>query len=172
MACALCGSTAAGERFSGLDLCGVCRQADPAPALRGQDIQVDFSVALGWFGARSSCVHDDRELYVCCVPELLPHKVLKFVVAEVEVGDPVFDDAVYVRTNAPDRAALLLAHEGVQSAVLGILAGARRNDMGFHHVTLEDGCVVVRTRHGLPHTEEQIRDLRLETAALLLHLTG
>ena len=168
MNCSLCACEASPTlRISGLDLCEDCCQADPSEALAQRGLPVEFDDRLGYFSAGAGISHADPEFHISCRPELFVHKLEKLVHAEVQVGDPAFDDRVFIRTSKPGLAAHVLADEGVQSALLALLSGLMVDDLP-NHVSFETGSLRIQTRPqgGLP--PELFQQLKLETAALLV----
>ncbi|MBW2258327.1 MAG: hypothetical protein JRI25_27530 [Deltaproteobacteria bacterium] len=89
---------------------------------------------------------------------------------EVEVGEPVFDRKVYVRTSDPARASEVLANDGVQSALLALLTGVRVNEVVGNHVTLKGPTLTISMKPLGGITPERIQELKTETVALALHL--
>jgi len=112
----------------------------------------------------------DPDFYLKCVPELWYHKLIRLVSNEVEVGEPVFDRKVYVRTSDPARASEVLANDGVQSALLALLTGVRVNEVVGNHVTLKGPTLTISMKPLGGITPERIQELKTETVALALHL--
>jgi hypothetical protein len=54
--------------------------------------------------------------------EHLGHKLIKLFSDELQAGDPIFDDRIYVDTEQRDATAALLASETIQSALLQLVA--------------------------------------------------
>ncbi|TNE90971.1 MAG: hypothetical protein EP330_06805 [Deltaproteobacteria bacterium] len=172
-ACALCGEPA-DQRFSGLDLCAVCLTSDPSAALAGRGVPAEFARTLGAFNAGLGIPGAPADFRLQCVPEMLHHKAMKLFSSEVQVGDPSFDQLVYVRTSDAATARSVLASEGVQSALIGLLRDTRANDLRGSHVTLEGPTLTVQVvpRQVMLTDEDEYRRYELETAALALHLTA
>jgi len=171
--CALCRKpwpADALDRISGLDLCGNCRLDEPTRALGSHGIIVEWDVRLGWFNAGLGLPNADADFHLSCVPEMITHKILKWVVHEVEVGDPAFDKAVYVRTSDRERAAKLLANEGLQSCMLTFLTAVRVNELASNHVTLKGPTLTLASRPLGSLPPERVQALKVETAVLALHL--
>ena len=172
MKCALCQLPDRGGllRRSGLDLCTACLSRDPTKALAARGIPAEWDTALLRFSAGLGIPGLDPTFTLSCTPEHLGHKVVKLLSHEVQVGDPVFDDRIYVRTSDPVRAEAFLSREGVQSALLALLGDVRANDLGGNTVSLEGPTLTVgvRPNGGLPPV--RVTDLQIETAALALHL--
>jgi len=172
--CSLCDVEHAADqldRVSGLDLCTACRITDPTEALRARGIAVEWSARLGWFHAGLGLPHADADFRLVCVPEQLHHKVLKWVVHEVEVGDPLFDRRVYIRTSDPTRAKQLLEAEGLQSALIVFLTDVKVNELLNNHVTLDGPTLTIATRPMESLTPARIQALKIEAAALALPLS-
>jgi len=171
--CALCGAESAQDdlaRVSGFDFCATCRSTDPTEALAALGIPVEWDTQMMRFCAGLGIPGQAPGFRLRCVPELATHKVWKLVSHEVEVGDPTFDARIYVRTSHPDAAAELLSIEGVQSALLSLLTDVRVNELVGNHVTLEGPTLTISMRPIGGAPPERIQELKLETAALALHL--
>lgn len=172
MECSLCGLEAVStERVAGLDLCTSCR-ADPEAPLRSHDIVIEWTVSMGVFSASASGARIDPSLGFTCATQGLHHRAIKLFVDEVEVGDPIFDDRVYVRASDREGTAAVLASEGVQSAILTFLVGMRNDRFVFSHVTVDDGRVTVRAIPMDGVSEDVELELRWNLAALVAHLNG
>lgn len=170
MTCDLCPRTeAAPTRRAGLMLCTTC--VTPTPT-RLEDYGVEVAVDhRGHTFAAQAAIHGlPNDLHMRFVPQGMHHTLLKWVVDEVEVGDPTFDDAVYVKTNDPERTATLLGDERVQSVLLGLLVGLRSDQLAPSHVTVRDGSLTVRCtpRRGLG--DGTLEDLHWYVAGLAMHL--
>lgn len=158
------------DRFAGLDICSTCATSDPEPLMLEHGIYIDWNAQLQTFSTSASIQGVDHELQLTCSPELLQHKLIKLFVHELEVGDPIFDDQIYLRTNTKARAADLLANEGVQTALLALLSGVRPGQVFPNHVTLEQGQLTARSIPLEGIGEDKVFDLRKHFAALALHL--
>ncbi|NCG19360.1 MAG: hypothetical protein GWP91_10165 [Rhodobacterales bacterium] len=173
MVCALCqNNTPAGQldRFSGVDLCDYCRVTDPSESLTALGFAVAWDVKFMRFVASVHLPDQRADFYLRCTPELWHHKVAKWVIHEVQVGDPAFDKRVFIRTSDPDRASEILANDGMQSALLSLLTGLRTNELIASHVTVERGVLQVNIRPTDSLSPERTQELQLETAVLALHL--
>lgn len=60
-------------------------------------------------------------LHVAFFHEHLGHKLIKLFANEVQVGDPLFDDRIWVRTDDREGAARLLRNVGAQAAILELV---------------------------------------------------
>ena len=54
-------------------------------------------------------------------PEGFTHKLRKLFSSEIQVGDPMFDDAVFVSTNTNEATVAFLNKPGVQDAIYGFV---------------------------------------------------
>jgi len=133
-------------------------------------IEAEWDTRLGWFSAGLGIPGQDPEFHLKCVPETWKYKLLKVLTHEVEVGDPVFDSRIYVRTSDDAAARELLADEGVQSALLALLTDVRVNELASNHVTLDGPTLTVSSRPLGGLSPERIQELKLEVTALALHL--
>ncbi len=172
--CSLCQKeliAAEADRVSGLDICSPCRISEPTDSLMARGIRVEWDVRFGWFHAGLGLPGADPDFHLSCVPEMLHHKVIKWVQHEVQVGDPAFDKQIYVRTSDPGRAAQVLANEGVQSCLLTFLTEVRTNDIKGNHVTLKGPTLTLSSRRLTAPSQEQILELKVETAVLAILLS-
>ena len=71
-----------------------------------------------------------------CTRQRMRHRVLKLFVHELEVGDPLFDDRVFISTETPEETQRVMDEEGVQSAILALVAGM---EDASDHLTLAGG---------------------------------
>ncbi len=175
MNCALCRIETAPDaldRISGIQVCSVCRSIDPTNALKEQGISAEWDTRLQRFSAGLSIPGLPGDFFLRCAPELWHHQVVKMVVHEVQVGDPLFDRRVYIRTSDPDLAADMLSNEGVQSALLALLSGLRTNELLANQVAIHGNTVTISVKPEAGLSEERVLDLKLETAALAIQLKG
>lgn len=54
--------------------------------------------------------------------EGIGHKVVKIFKREVQVGDPSFDDAVYIQTDTPEKTAHMLQSPDIRALIKALLA--------------------------------------------------
>ncbi len=173
--CALCQEDTAQRdlaRVSSLDFCDFCRARDPADALSGHGIHVEWDVASMHFNAGLGIAGQDPDFRLSCVPKVLHHALIDLFSKPHTTGDPIFDGGIRATTNNPDVATAVLGIEGVQSAILSLLGATRVNEMIANHVTITGPTLTISARplDGLPET--RVQDMKLETAALALHLRG
>ncbi len=175
--CDLCSMDGRGglELVSGLRLCLECVHEDPTRALKTRGIvplegDLSFSTSPGFhFHASMFLDRHDLGFSLRCHREGLHHKVIELFSSGFEVGDPVFDDAVHLRTSDPDRARALLDNQGAQSALLALLTHAPANDARGNAVVLDRRRIVVDLNKVGDLDEDGLQRLRLETAALAMH---
>ena len=168
--CALCRNSDVDLlAVSGLSFCGACRVGDPTDALADHGIEVEWDTQLMRLSAGFGIPDQDPELELRCVPAVWHHRLRELVTTDVETGDAVFDDALWITASDDARAAKLLRHEGVQSAVLALLSGVRQNELASNHVTLKGPSLLISTRP-LASTAEKLQELKIEATALALHL--
>lgn len=171
MTCAFCNQASTQlDRLAGLDVCTTCASSDPEPLMLAHGIYIDWNAQLQTYSTSAAIEGIDRELQLTLSPELLHHKLLKLFVEELQVGDPSFDDHIYIRTNTKNRAADLLGNEGVQSALLALLTGVRPGQVFPNHVTLEEGQLTARSIPLQGIDDDKVFELRQHFAALALHL--
>lgn len=175
--CDLCSFSETGglEIVSGLRLCRECILEDPTRALAQRGIAPlegtdPFRKPLGRaFHASLFLDAHDLGFSLQCLREGLHHKVIKLFSAEFQVGDPIFDDAIYLRTDDPGKAGALLANQGVQSALLALLGRSPSNDDRANTVLLDRRRIEVRLERVTIHGAGDEQALKLETTALALH---
>lgn len=103
---------------------------------------------------------DTLDLTATFVRERVYHKLVKLVRKEVEVGDRLFDDYVYIDTRDRPRAQALLRRTGVQAALMDLVGR-------FDLVELRRGSLQIR--HAASETVHAA-DAMLAACALLVHL--
>ncbi len=174
MHCQLCGADGPDlTRISGVDICGTCRTVDGRQLLLDHGIVCDWNVMLGWLSASIALPPRQHSFVLKCVPEGLHHKLIKLLVHEVEVGDPAFDDNVFIRTSDPERAAAVLANEGVQSALVSLLSRRSGDNRGpAPKISLDGSTLSARVRTEGPLGSPASTEACLELVALALHLSG
>jgi hypothetical protein len=170
MACVLCEGAASRREF-GFDWCDACARQDPFPALVAKGHAVEWKTALGRFEAGLGVAGAPEAFELVCTPERLLHAAVKWVVREVEVGDPLFDDAVFVRTSDAERARAVLT-EGMQSALLALLGATRPNEIAGNSVRISGPTVIVSVRPLSGLDDDALLTHQRATAALALHLAG
>jgi len=171
MHCALCSSPlspATARPLAGLSVCDPCMAMSPDEPLASHGIAVDFRWQMLRFGASLQIPGVPDDVTFSARPERWTTAVAKLWVAEMEVGDELFDRHIYLRT-AGDSAGPLLADEGVQSALLGLLSGTRQ-ELVPNHVTLHGTLLTVSVRPLVPMGEDGFLERQLLTAALALHV--
>ncbi len=164
-ACGLCGGSDGRTTVSGRRLCQLCATTDPTEwlAARGQPTELRKATVRFTAGVHVPGVLEGFRLR--CGPERRPHAVAKLLVDEVEVGGPIVDDAVFVRTSDGATAQHNLASEGMQSALLALLSGCRPEAIP-NHVTLEAPTLTV-TMSPMPMLDDASwLQHQLETASL------
>ena len=92
--------------------------------------------------------------------ESLKHTFIKLFKSEIQVGDPSFDDAVYISTATEAATKRLLASGQFQNGVLGFVATGG-------DVAVQDDTVTLRTRSADEHVEPDTMDSVSVLAALL-----
>jgi len=156
--CGLCGGDpgASGyNRVGGLDICDGCLHGDMSTRLKHMGIVVDGKAVQVARSSGSAYDSGDPHIVVeievggTC-PNHLPiglafsregftAKIAKLFTKEIQVGDPLFDDFIYIRCSGDeDIAERFLADEGVQTAIME-LVGPKG------HVTIEGGQIGVFT---------------------------
>ncbi len=160
--CYLCGTQDAGSglsRLAGFDVCDGCLRGDLSARLRSCGISVEGDAREVTDQVRSSSGYgsaDIRTFYEIRISGTCPAetevglvlgretvggKLLKLFKREIQVGDPLFDDAILVRCRGDEQAARdLLADDNVQSAIMELVGPRGR-------VTIEGNRIDVFTVH-------------------------
>jgi hypothetical protein len=107
-----------------------------------------------------ACPRDTIDVSAIFTRERIYHKLIKMVRRELEVGDRLFDDFVYIDTRDRTRAHSLLKHAGAQTALMHLVGHC-------DSVELRRGALQVR------HASSEAiyaADVMLATCAFLVHL--
>lgn len=169
--CELCGATMGGVpggTVAGLTLCAPCHRGDLQGRLVERGIRLQcLGTNTHVTGERTSslttrvwgAIPFDLALSAHISPEDWFRKVQKLFGKELQVGDPAFDDAMYIQTDTPDALAEALRSEGLRAAILHAVGTDGRP------VEFEGGQASFETHNvatkDLPH---KLRDL-----AIILH---
>ncbi len=103
----------------------------------------------------------DSGLQLRCLKEQ-GYLLRKLFRQELQVGDPIFDDHVYIYEGSSEAVADMLSHEGIQSAILLV---------SMHGSFVLDGpSLSTRCIFNLPPTDGELRCIELEVAAAALHI--
>ncbi|MFO8072961.1 MAG: hypothetical protein R6V85_13895 [Polyangia bacterium] len=160
--CYLCGTEGSGSglsRLAGFDVCDGCLRGDLSARLRSFGISVEGDAREVSEQVHSSCGYGSAEIRTffeisiagtCPVQtelglvlgrETVGGKLLKLFKREIQVGDPLFDEAILVRCRGDEQAARdLLADDNVQSAIMELVGPEGR-------VTIEGNRIDVFTVH-------------------------
>jgi hypothetical protein len=157
------------DRFDGLGLCRSCAVGEPDEALAAQGIEVAWDDERQVFSASASMPGVPAEHSLSCVAEGLHHRVMKWVVEEIQVGDPLFDQRVFIRTSHPDWARGLLEDEGLQSSLLTFLSDVR-GEWPTSRVELSHEALYVRINPMVRPDVAQKLVRRVAFAVLALHV--
>ncbi|HCH65558.1 MAG TPA: hypothetical protein DFR83_22335, partial [Deltaproteobacteria bacterium] len=168
MQCEFCGEpslTGRYDRVAGLDVCATCRSTGVLKHLRARGYE---AAARNWTtrdpetNNRTFHVQTDITLPVDsgltlrCVKERWYHHISRLFRSELEVGDPIFDDHIYVAEGTSAAVADLLSHEGIQSAILLVGAGGS--------FVLEGPTLVAHSQSRVGLSAEEIRGQIQEVA--------
>ena len=117
------------ERVCRLDMCSKCTSSNLARKLEARGWSTDVRA---WEVQAQGVIHfievmstrRGREIPIRASfrPEGITQKAIKLFKREIQVGDPEFDDAVYISTDTPELTAGLLESEGVKGAILELVA--------------------------------------------------
>ena len=128
MACAFCGLESMDgtyARIAALDVCEECRTSGVFHHLRERAYEAQNRVWVSRSGDIKKQYQRitirlpvDTGIRLRCVRERWYHDLTRLFRRELEVGDPLFDEYIYVAKGSSADVATLLANEGVQSAIL------------------------------------------------------
>jgi len=171
MQCGLCTAAvteSTARRLAGLSVCDACGLSAPTDALGDQGIGAEFQWRMMRFLASLHIPGVPAGVSFSARPERWMTAVAKLWVAELEVGDDVFDRQIYLRT-AGDAAEPLLGEEGVQSALLSLLTGTKP-ELVPNHVTLDGPQLSISVRPLERMGEDGYLERQLMAAALAVHV--
>jgi len=171
--CALCGAGLTGDtthRVATLDLCAVCGLGDPAPKLAERGIEMasrSWSEVHGSGNTRHTVmlaevvgrVSQPLSYAVTFSRETLTHRITKLFRSELQAGDPLFDDAIWVETRDEAAVSELLPIEAFQTAVMELVGECAP-------VVIENGTLRVTTSASSTLNELPL----LAPAAIILHV--
>ncbi|MEM6990886.1 MAG: hypothetical protein AAF721_10325 [Myxococcota bacterium] len=172
--CGLCAEQLAASRFVrdfGMELCEVCRSGHAPERMRPTGMVVLGAVHRRQLQTTSGALHyahvtaTGRWAYPFHAEisrEKLKHLVISLFKEELEVGDALFDDEVWIDTADPTGTAKLLRKEGAQSAVLRLV--------GFPAGKVEIAPGELRTIQKLDEPDQGYDAQILATCALARHL--
>lgn len=174
MPCAFClNAHADGEydRIAGQDVCGACSRGEVFPHLRARGYEAHRRYWMVRDGGQDVPVHHqeihitlpvDTGLTIRCVRERWYHALVGLLRSELQVGDPLFDDHIYVAEGSSAAVSQLLAIEGIQSAILSV--GVQGTFI------LEGNLIKAHIRSTVPPAADDLRTLSLELAGAALHI--
>ena len=174
MTCAFCHQSSDSgtyNRMAGLDVCDRCRMQGVIEHLHahghGAERRLQFTGGQRSKGGQQTVLELDITLPVDpglqlqCIKEQ-GYPLRKLFRKELQVGDPIFDDHVYIYEGDSEAVADLLSHEGIQSAILLV---------SIHGSFVLDGPrLSTRCIFRLRPTDEDLRAVELEVAAAALHI--
>ncbi|MCA9609591.1 MAG: hypothetical protein KC619_28530 [Myxococcales bacterium] len=175
--CELCREDAPVALRFGLGLCDRCSVGDFGPR---QDRVAGVRMQRASWRQSASQAGYGRCLEISAhVPFQLPftlslrregfvQRVGKLFVREPSVGDPRFDEAVYIRSDDPDAAEALLASEGLREVVLHVLSEQEAR-METPRIEIAGR---LRLKADSPDRMEDEGALRLAVAALARHVAS
>ena len=103
------------------------------------------------------------------VPRLIWHGLIRLISPDQPTGDPTFDGSLYTRTTTPEPTRGLFGKEGVQDALLAVMARCRDNEPGFNVVWVSGDRIGIRVSRLERLDEARHTELQLATAAFALH---
>jgi len=173
MKCDLCNTQIPDDHptVCGLDLCHDCYNADLTNRAKswGWSLSVNLYDRTLYDRAGEKTVHH-AELDASITPATGPMKIsfereglksdiAKVLVREIQVGDPLFDKAIWIRTKTREPAEEFLKQEGVQTAIMGLGVGGK--------LEIDGGTVVA---HAMDDFGIDYQRYLLEAVALLYYL--
>ena len=177
MQCAFCGEPSplgTYDRMAGLDVCSLCRKSGVLKHLLNQGYLVlsRYRIIPGSReNGGQNCILEidtalpvDPGLQLRCVKESWAHSIQKLFRNEIQVGEPIFDDHIYISKGSGAAVADLLSHEGIQSAIL--LVGINGT------FVLEGPRLTARCTYRIPPSTQERRDIELEVAAAAIHIVA
>jgi len=138
--CGLCGQAAVEasmDRICRLNVCGLCSHGELSERVlhRGWSTSCEVDTAREHYQYRSgrerslmldvdaACTFErDLGVDLRLKPEGFIDKLAKLKRAEVQAGDPLFDDLIFVKTKTPEKVKRLLAMAGAQEAAMEIFS--------------------------------------------------
>lgn len=175
--CGICDEQYSGGsvRIAGMDVCPRCEIGNVLRILQTRGYALDIKIWQTensnprsggpnvWYHIRLlGRTPVQTDLHVRFSRENILDKVAKIFTREIQVGDPLFDDMIYVRSKESSPVRGFLASEGVQSAVMEMV-GSRGS------LTIEGDLVRLKA------TEETALDeqrFTLHAAALLKYMAA
>lgn len=155
-----------------LDFCERCAlDVDSVITLRraaGDAVQVRQWTTTAWTGRRDVTFY---HFEVSGVPRVrIPvrasftregawERLKKLLIKEVQIGDPMFDEFIYVGTDDRKETHAFLQHSGVQSVLMDLVSGYKR-------VSFEYGAITV---HEEGTEEVDVNGALLTVCAMLVH---
>lgn len=172
MTCALCKSTTTDtRRISGWDFCAVCITDDPREHLQTHHgIASEWDTRMGRFQAGLGVPGLSADFSMRLVPKRWPHLFTSYIWPDVDIGDADFDQRIYAQTSNEEELRSKLASEGSRSALLSFLSSVRDNELMGNKVALNGPTLTIGVRPQGTFDDDRIQELKLEAAALALHL--
>lgn len=175
--CALCQTSVDGvalSRVSELDICDACKGGEIQQRIKARGWILDTEVkAAGEDGNRSFEFHmitirghasETTSIDAFFRKTLAGDGVMGFFLREVQVGDKLFDDAVFVVTKKRELTKNFLQSSSIQAAILEIIATAEKQN---NSVTIRGGEVITKV---FSRRFETVSLAELQTCILLHHL--
>ena len=174
--CGLCGAQleqGQAQRYAAEDLCEPCFGGQPGQRLEARGIRLQQLT----FVTRTRGEHKTRcdfktirgvargaqQLEASFSREGLGSKIGKLFRPELQVGDPLFDDDVYIRTDDPDALGRLLRSPGLQSVLHNAISELADHELPLR---LHGGGIELRTQWAARSTGE---DALRRIAMIALH---
>lgn len=172
MGCDLCKKPGTDiRRVSGLDVCQFLCVEDPKEALQEHHgIACEWDTRMLRFQAGMGIPDQAPDFSMRLVPKRWPHLFTSYIWPDVDIGDEEFDRRIYVQTSDPDHLKRKLSNEGARSAILAFLSSVRDNELMGNSVALVGPTLTIGVRAQGTYDEDRILELKLEAAALAVHL--
>ena len=181
MQCHLCQTSLSAmelNRVSGVNFCGLCASTSLAGSLpvigahlavqRGRSFETNtttYRAQLTFEPVLSSI----RVFNLSFSREGMLSRVTNWLRSEIQVGDPLFDTNVTIRTKKSGRDGVkqLLQSEGLQSAILALVSGM---DGESNALRFQNGEVTWVCSRRIPYAADEWQMIGLELVALAIHL--
>lgn len=117
------------ERICNIDVCSKCSRVELARLIERKGWKTNLNAwevqaqgVIHFIEVTSVCEERDIPLRVSFRPEGLTQKAIKLFKKEIQVGDPKFDDAIYISTDTPELTTALLESEGAKGAIMELVS--------------------------------------------------
>lgn len=130
--CDICGrpsTQTALRQICNIDVCTKCFRGDLSKQIESRGWKIDVNMwevqaqgVIRYVEVTCTRKGGDVPIKASFRPEHLPQKAIKLFKREIQVGEPEFDDAIYISTDTPELTAKLLEQKGVKGAIMALVA--------------------------------------------------